>query len=106
MRTRIAGGLFVLPDKPAKTGLKPYKQERLPRSDAAWQAVFCGVQLFQGSFWKNKQLLLFQRQPNQTICLVGHEQRNVQYIIIQFEIIKREADAKFYFVREQLFEFL
>ena len=26
MRTRIAGGLFVLPDKPAKTGLKPYNK--------------------------------------------------------------------------------
>lgn len=49
---------------------------------------------------------MFQRQPNQSICLVGHEQRNVQHIIIQFEIIKREPDAKFYFVREQLFKFL
>ena len=49
---------------------------------------------------------MFQRQPNQSICLVGHEQRNVQHIIIQFEIIKREPDAKFYFVREQLFKCL
>ena len=48
---------------------------------------------------------MFQRQPNQSICLVGHEQRNVQHIIIQFEIIKREPDVKFYFVREQLFKF-
>lgn len=30
----------------------PGEQERLSRSDAAWRAVFCGVQLFKGVFIK------------------------------------------------------
>ena len=32
--------------------------------------------------------LLLQRQINQTISLIGHKEWNVQYIIIQFQIIQ------------------
>ena len=32
--------------------------------------------------------LLLQRQINQTIRLIGHEERDVQHIIIQFQIIQ------------------
>jgi hypothetical protein len=43
---------------------------------------------------------------NQAICLVRHEQRNVQNIIVQVQIIQREPYAKFDFITEQFFEYL
>ena len=37
---------------------------------------------------------LFQCQSNKSICLIRHRQRNIQQIIIQFEIIQRKTNAK------------
>ena len=39
------------------------------------------------------------------ICIVGHEKRYIQKIIIQFEIVKRATDTQLDLVVEFLFEF-
>ena len=44
MRTRIAGGLFVLPDKPAKTGLKPYNKKE-SKSGPPMPVRFCFISI-------------------------------------------------------------
>ena len=48
---------------------------------------------------------LLQRQPDQPVCLICHEQRNIQHIIIQLQIVQGEAHAELYLPREQLLEF-
>ena len=50
-------------------------------------------------------VFLLQGQPDQSICLISHEQRNVQHVIIQFQIIQGEADPQLDLVRKQFFEF-
>ncbi len=49
---------------------------------------------------------LFQCQSDQPVCMVCHKQRNVQYVIIEFQIIKRKPDTELYLIREQFFDFL
>ena len=51
-------------------------------------------------------LPLFQCQSNQPIHLVSHEQRNVQHIIVQLQIVQREPHTELDLIREQFLEFL
>ena len=51
-------------------------------------------------------LKFFQCQSNQPVCLICHEQRDIQHIIVQFQIIQRETDTELDLVREQFLEFL
>ncbi len=51
-------------------------------------------------------LPLFQCQNNQSICFICHEQRDVQHIIIQLQIVQREAHTEFDLIWEQFLEFL
>ena len=48
---------------------------------------------------------LFQRQANQSVSIICHEQRDVQNIIVQLQVVKREPHAEFDLIAEQLFEF-
>ena len=51
-------------------------------------------------------LHLFQCQPNQSFRLICHEQRDIQHIIVQFQIVQRESDAEFNLIMEQFLELL
>lgn len=44
---------------------------------------------------------LLQCQSNQSICMVCHEQRYVQHIIVQLQIIQREPHTELHLIREQ-----
>ena len=48
---------------------------------------------------------LIQCKPHQPVCLIGHKQRDVQYITVQPQVIQEETDAEFDFIREQLLGF-
>lgn len=37
--------------------------------------------------------------------MVSHEQRNIKYILIKLEIVKRKTQQEFYLIREKLLEF-
>lgn len=68
-----------------------------------------GAWLYPGCIWFvvlmnwNCRLSFFQCQPNQPICLICHEQRNVQHIIIQFQIVQWKSYTEFDLIREQFF---
>ena len=51
-------------------------------------------------------LPLIQGQSNQSICLVCHEQWNVQHVTIQFQVIQGEPDAELHLIREAVPEHL
>ena len=48
---------------------------------------------------------LIQCKPHQSLCLIGHKQRDVQYVIVQPQVIQGETDAEFDFIREQFLGF-
>lgn len=48
---------------------------------------------------------LIQCKPHQPVCLISHKQRDVQYIIVQPQVIQGEADAEPDFIREQILGF-
>ena len=47
---------------------------------------------------------LLQCQSNQPICLVSHKQRDIQNIVIQFQIVQREPDPELDLIRKQFLE--
>ena len=73
MRTRIAGGLFVLPDKPAKTGLKPYNERTCIRKAITSSRLDCFLDA--GSYFlPRNRLRLGARKPgNALIASVMHQ---------------------------------
>lgn len=48
---------------------------------------------------------MIQCKSHQSLWLIGHKQRDVQYITVQPQVIQEETDAEFDFIREQLFGF-
>ena len=73
MRTHIAGGLFVLPDKPAKTGLKPYNERTCIRKAITSSRLDCFPDA--GSYFlPRNRLRLGARKPgNELIALTMHQ---------------------------------
>ena len=48
---------------------------------------------------------MIQCKSHQSLWLIGHKQRDVQYITVQPQVIQEETDAEFDFIREQLLGF-
>ena len=48
---------------------------------------------------------LIQCKPRQWVCLTGHKQRDVQYIVGQPQVIRGETDVELDFIWEQLLRF-
>ena len=44
------------------------------------------------------------RHPDQPVRLVRHEQRDVQHVAVQLQVVQGKANAQFDFLREQLLE--
>ena len=48
---------------------------------------------------------MIQCKSHQSLWLIGHKQRDVQYITVQPQVMQEETDAEFDFIREQLLGF-